>query len=92
MQSLPHQSSRLNPETSSLATCRISKSIDMAFRAPKRITITIPYSLYAFLVTGSAEQGRSLSNYAAHLLESGATLQVGSAAMHDTPVLAEKGS
>lgn len=39
------------------------------FRAPKRISITIPYALYAGLLAASDEQGRSLSNFAAHLLE-----------------------
>lgn len=39
------------------------------FRAPKRISITIPYALYAGLLAASDQQGRSLSNYAAHLLE-----------------------
>lgn len=39
------------------------------FRAPKRISITIPYALYTGLLAASDEQGRSLSNFAAHLLE-----------------------
>ena len=39
------------------------------FRAPRRISITIPYAVYAHLISVSDEQGRSLSNYAAHLLE-----------------------
>lgn len=39
------------------------------FRAPKRISITIPYALYRDLLVASDEQGRSLSNLAAHLLE-----------------------
>lgn len=39
------------------------------FRAPRRISITIPYALYASLLVASDEQGRSLSNFAAHLLE-----------------------
>ncbi len=49
------------------------------FRAPKRISITIPYALYAGLLAASDEQGRSLSNFAAHLLEM-SMLQRGSSA------------
>ncbi|MEB3265364.1 MAG: hypothetical protein VKN13_01980 [Cyanobacteriota bacterium] len=39
------------------------------FRVPKRITITIPYSTYQLLLERSGEEGRSLSNLAAYLLE-----------------------
>jgi hypothetical protein len=39
------------------------------FKSPKRVSITIPYTVYNYLVAMSDEQGRSLSNYAAHLLE-----------------------
>ncbi|MEB3262222.1 MAG: hypothetical protein VKK94_04600 [Cyanobacteriota bacterium] len=39
------------------------------FRSPKRITITIPHSVFSGLLAASDEQGRPLSNYAAHLLE-----------------------
>lgn len=39
------------------------------FRKPKRITITVPYSTYVDLERLSCEQGRSLSNLSAHLLE-----------------------
>jgi hypothetical protein len=44
-------------------------SAAVPFRAPRRISITIPYAVYAHLLSSSDEQGRSLSNYAAHLLE-----------------------
>ena len=54
-----------------------SLPVACAFRAPRRITITIPYSLYAYLQAGSVQQGRSLSNFAAHLLESGVMQQAG---------------
>lgn len=40
-----------------------------AFRKPKRITITVPHSTYVDLERLSCEQGRSLSNLSAHLLE-----------------------
>jgi len=40
-----------------------------AFRKPKRITITVPHSTYLDLERISCEQGRSLSNLSAHLLE-----------------------
>lgn len=39
------------------------------FRSPRRISITVPHSVYAYLQDCSDHQGRSLSNYAAHLLE-----------------------
>jgi hypothetical protein len=40
-------------------------------RHPVRISVTIPYSLYEDLVHASHEQGRSISNLAAYLLERG---------------------
>ena len=39
------------------------------FRSPRRITITIPYSLLEALIERSRVEGRSLSNLAAYLLE-----------------------
>ena len=39
-------------------------------RSPKRITITIPYETYQRLVWRSEQEGRSLSNLSAFLLES----------------------
>jgi hypothetical protein len=41
-------------------------------RTPRRITITISWSLYELLINRSDHEGRSLSNLAAHLLELGA--------------------
>lgn len=41
----------------------------IAFRKPQRISITIPKSVYDYLVKTSAYEGRSLSNYASYLLE-----------------------
>jgi hypothetical protein len=38
-------------------------------RSPKRLTITIPYSTFEAIVQRSNEEGRSLSNLAAFLLE-----------------------
>jgi hypothetical protein len=43
----------------------------VALRKPKRITITIPQVVYERLEQLSAEDGRSLSNLAAFLLERG---------------------
>lgn len=40
------------------------------FRSPKRISITIPYGTYQTLLERSENEGRSLSNLAAYLLES----------------------
>jgi len=56
-------------------TCNISHqqfSLPMdhpAFRSPKRLTITLPYASYQRLLARSDEEGRSLSNLAAFLLE-----------------------
>jgi len=38
-------------------------------KSPRRITITIPYSTFVHLLRCSDDQGRSLSNLAAYLLE-----------------------
>jgi hypothetical protein len=43
--------------------------LSKAFRKPRRVTITIPYATYLVLERRSSEQGRSLSNLSAHLLE-----------------------
>jgi len=40
-------------------------------RSPKRITITIPHSTFEAIVQRSNEEGRSLSNLAAFILEQG---------------------
>ena len=42
----------------------------MEFKSPKRISITIPSSTYEMLLAASEDQGRSVSNLAAYLLES----------------------
>ena len=50
----------------------ITKSLPvLALRKPKRITITIPQAVYERLEQLSYEDGRSLSNLAAFLLERG---------------------
>lgn len=46
-----------------------ANSISEAHRKPKRVTITIPYATYVALEKRSYEQGRSLSNLSAYLLE-----------------------
>jgi hypothetical protein len=38
-------------------------------RSPRRVTITVPYALYSELLARSDQQGRSLSNLAAFLIE-----------------------
>jgi hypothetical protein len=53
----------------SSAPSTLSRPLSATFRAPKRISITIPFVLYEYLLAASDDQGRSLSNYAAHLLE-----------------------
>lgn len=46
-----------------------SMQVSPAFRAPRRITITVPYGAYQRLLERSELEGRSLSNLAAYLLE-----------------------
>lgn len=46
-----------------------SAQTNPAFRAPRRITITVPYGAYQRLLERSELEGRSLSNLAAYLLE-----------------------
>jgi len=41
----------------------------LAFRKPQRISITVPQSVYDYLMKKSSYEGRSLSNYASYLLE-----------------------
>jgi hypothetical protein len=38
-------------------------------RSPRRLTVTLPFALYCALVERSDQEGRSLSNLAAYLLE-----------------------
>jgi hypothetical protein len=44
-------------------------------RSPKRLTITIPFSTFEKIVSRSNDEGRSLSNLAAYLLERGVEQQ-----------------
>jgi hypothetical protein len=43
----------------------------IAKRKPARITITISYALHQRLITTALDQGRSISNLCAHVLEIG---------------------
>ncbi|MCS5700043.1 hypothetical protein NZK32_13440 [Cyanobium sp. FGCU-52] len=49
-----------------------------AFRSPRRVSITIPFRTYQDLLQRSNEQGRSLSNLAAYLLETALLQEPGS--------------
>lgn len=40
------------------------------FRSPRRISVTLPYNAFSSLQSRSDEEGRSLSNLAAFLIES----------------------
>lgn len=58
----------------SRATGQSSASLpNPAFRSPRRITITVPYGAYQRLIERSEQEGRSLSNLAAYLLETAMT-------------------
>ncbi len=50
-----------------------SSPLSQANRAPKRITITLPFKTFKALEHRSTEEGRSISNLAAYLLERGLT-------------------
>ena len=41
----------------------------MLGRAPQRITITLPYHVYNQIAQRSTDEGRSMSNLSAYLLE-----------------------
>lgn len=49
---------------------RTQEQLNVAFRSPKRITITVPYGAYQRLQARSDQEGRSMSNLAAYILES----------------------
>jgi hypothetical protein len=49
---------------------RYSNYTNHVFKKPQRITITLPYKTHEELIKRSNEDGRSLSNLAAYLLES----------------------
>lgn len=48
---------------------RNSTSRNMMFRSPTRITITLPHNTFCNLRDRSDQEGRSVSNLAAYLLE-----------------------
>jgi len=50
----------------------LAASIPAYQRSPRRVTITLPWALYRWLQQRSDQEGRSLSNLAAHLLETAA--------------------
>lgn len=45
------------------------QAADLAFRTPRRLSITLPHGAYQLLLERSDREGRSLSNLAAFLLE-----------------------
>jgi hypothetical protein len=48
-----------------------SDAVATATRHPRRIVATVPDSVYGALIALSLEQGRSLSNLVAYMLEAG---------------------
>ena len=64
----------MTPAPSALRTARqsvVAPVIKPAFRSPRRVTITLPFATYQDLQDRADGEGRSLSNLAAFLLESG---------------------
>jgi hypothetical protein len=55
-----------------LGQASASATLPLHKRNPQRITITVNWALYTHLLQRSDHEGRSLSNLAAHLLESSA--------------------
>jgi hypothetical protein len=51
------------------ATAMNAEEIRIAFRKPVRITITVPHSTHQALALRSDQEGRSLSNLAAYMIE-----------------------
>lgn len=47
----------------------LSNERQVSFRKPVRITITVPHSTHSALEDRSDQEGRSLSNLAAYILE-----------------------
>ncbi|MEY2643846.1 MAG: hypothetical protein RLZZ611_495 [Cyanobacteriota bacterium] len=48
-----------------------SAKAQLATRAPKRVTATIPWAILEKLLQRSSEEGRSLSNLISYILERG---------------------
>lgn len=46
-----------------------AKTCKLSLRHPQRICITLPHHVFEALLQRSAEQGRSMSNLSAYLLE-----------------------
>jgi hypothetical protein len=57
------------------STFRETNRATHAFKSPRRITITLPFKTYEDLIRRSDEDGRSLSNLAAFLLETALSTQ-----------------
>jgi len=49
---------------------RNSTHPNLVFRSPTRISITVPFNTYQELIKRSDDEGRSMSNLAAFILES----------------------
>ena len=52
-----------------VTTMMLSPNLQITFRKPVRITITVPHSTHLALADRSDQEGRSLSNLAAYILE-----------------------
>lgn len=55
--------------TPSNTTAATAATVPPYQRNPRRITITVPFATHQRLLNQSDDEGRSLSNLAAHLLE-----------------------
>ena len=49
----------------------LNPRLEIAQRSPRRLSVTIPYALHQRLSERSDQEGRSISNLAAYLLEFG---------------------
>jgi hypothetical protein len=53
----------------------LQPAANLLHRKPERVTITLPWALRQRLQTRADEEGRSLSNLLAHLLETASSTQ-----------------
>jgi hypothetical protein len=65
-----HAAAAMAPGTRSGAIPQQVSALQPAFRSPRRVTITLPFSTFEELQGRADGEGRSLSNLAAFLLES----------------------
>jgi len=59
----------INEAPTSMLSANPPPNLEVSSRKPVRITITVPHSTHSALADRSDQEGRSLSNLAAYILE-----------------------